>query len=103
MRFSVERLLRRPFAPLAGPYPLQRAHVGAGTEAATGASQHDDAHLWVVARRAHCRLHLGMHDRRPGVQPLRPIEGDDRNPILDPVQNLGISHRALPHFFSHWA
>ena len=75
---------------------LQRFHVGAGAERAARAGQHDDADIVVGGRRLHGVAHIALHDRRPRIHAVRPVERDGRDLVADLVENMLIGHRAPP-------
>jgi hypothetical protein len=75
---------------------LQRVHVGAGTERTPGARQHDDTDVIVDRRSRHRIAHVVLHDRRPRVHAVGPIERDGRDLIAHLVKNLLIGHPRSP-------
>jgi hypothetical protein len=73
---------------------LQRLHIGAGAERPSRAGQDDDADIIVAAGSLHGMTHVALHDRRPRIHAVRPVERDDRDPLADLVENMLIVFRA---------
>jgi hypothetical protein len=74
---------------------LQRVHVRAGAESAAGAGEHDDAHAVVFCRRLHGVTHVALHDRRPRIHAVGPIERDGRDLLVHVIENVLIGHGDL--------
>ena len=53
--------------------------VGARAESVTGAGEHDDAHVVVVAQRLERLPQRDHHVERHRVHPLRPVQRDERD------------------------
>src|SRR3546814_17614907 len=70
--FPYTTLFRSPRA--AARAVVQQVHVGAGAETAPGPGQDDDAYGVVAGGFRHGVAHLVFHFRRPGVQPVRPVD-----------------------------
>ncbi len=69
----------------------QGFHVGACAKPAPRAGEHDHAHCLVIRRAAHGIPHFATHHRGPGVEPLRPIQGNGRDAILDRKEDFLIA------------
>jgi hypothetical protein len=78
---------------------LQRVHVGAGTERTPGARQHDDTDVIVDRRSRHRIAHVVLHDRRPRVHAVRPVQRNGRDPVADLIENVLIGQFVLPWVF----
>src|SRR5712664_3916641 len=88
---------RRTQSSPAGIAPLDAGlegelHVGAGTERAPGAGHDDRADGPVAVRPPDGVRLLDGHLRRPGVQLLRAIEGNLRDPVAGLVANELVRH-----------
>jgi hypothetical protein len=64
--------------------------VGAGTEAAAGAGDDDDADLIVGIGALQGVDQFALHDGGVGVEFFRAIERERQDPVLDIVEDLGI-------------
>ena len=56
--------------------PFERTRVGAGTEPATRAGDHDDADARVGGRPVQQGPVLGVHPPGPRIEPVGPVQGD---------------------------
>src|SRR6476660_6845805 len=74
------------------------ALVVAGAEGAAGAGEDDDADSAVGIGLIERAMQLGFERRRQSVHPLRPVERDGRNALLDAVEQL--LARLLAHLFA---
>jgi hypothetical protein len=77
-------LVHRPRRPL---------EVVARAERAAGAAQADHAHRVVGDRRSQRGIELVDHPRRHRVQPLRPVEREGRDGVVDLDQELCLHAR----------
>ena len=68
------------------------ADVGAGAEAAALAGHHDRADRRVVVEGADRVGHLGRHARRPGVQPIGPVQRDQADGVEALDEDLLVVH-----------
>ena len=69
--------------------------VGAGTECLPGARDDDGPHGIVGIGALEGIDQLATHDPREGVQPVRSIEREGEDPVLDRIENLLVCHWAL--------
>ena len=69
-------------------------HVGAGAETAPGTGDHDPDDRLVGLGSGHRVTHLVVHRRHPGIERLRPIEGDERDRVVDLVGDELVGHDA---------
>ena len=81
---------------VAGIEPLQPLHIGAGAERASRTGEHDDPHIVIRGRGFHRAAHIALHDRRPRVHALRPVERDGRDLLAHVVENMLIGHLRSP-------
>src|SRR6185312_3939345 len=84
---------------LAGIDGLQRLHIGAGAEGATGAGEHNDADAVVTGCRLHRVAHVALHGRGPRIHAVGPVERDGRDLVAHLVENMLIGHRDLSLLF----
>src|SRR5665213_3616123 len=73
-----------------------RVIVLTGAEGAPRAGQHDDADIVVGARGLHGVAHVALHDRRPCVHALGPVQRDGRDLLAHLVEDMLIGHLSLP-------
>ena len=70
--------------------------IGARTETAPGASEHQHARRAFVAHPVHRVDHLFDHAHVERVHHLRPVDGEGRNAFGFFEQDVGIAHDGLP-------
>jgi hypothetical protein len=68
--------------------------MSAPAQTATGPGQDDCADICIATSLLHCVLEIEMHLPRPGVELLRPVQGDGAEAIRDLAQDRFIGHGA---------
>ena len=79
-----------------GIKPFQRLHVRAGAKRAPRTGEHDDAHIVIRGRGFHGMAHVALHDRRPCVHPVGPVQRDGRDLLAHLIKNMLVAHCDLP-------
>ena len=72
-----------PVVVALGHDPNEGTRVRTRAEPPARAGQNDDAHVWIAVGGAQAPPVLVLHPRRPCVQPVRPVEHDERDAGLD--------------------
>jgi hypothetical protein len=55
---------------------------------APGAGEHDHPDIVIGSRRLHGVTHIALHDRRPRVHAIRPVERDGRDFLADLIEDM---------------
>ena len=71
---------------------LPAAEVGAGAEPASGTGHHDGADRRVAVDLVEHLAQLDLHVLGEGVEPVRAVERDGRDTVLDRVRDLPQLH-----------
>jgi hypothetical protein len=87
-------VIQIPVIQAAFRHRAQQRHISACAKAPPSASQYDHADLVILLGVLHVRTHLAFHQRRPGVEFVRPMQSNRGHSISYVIERLLSWHNA---------